>query len=162
MVIKNLRGICIILLTLFLAFMLNILPLPYWAIWLRPEWVVLVMLYWVIALPHRFGIGWAWLIGLLFDALNGTLLGEHALAFALIAYCAIKIHRQLRVFPLWQQAMVIFILLLVYEIFTLLIQVMLADISRVWWFWPPALTSMLLWPWLFILLRDCRRRFKID
>ena len=72
----RLTGLFWISLSIIIALMLTILPLPLWAAWFRPEWLVLVAIYWSIALPHRFNIGVAWLLGLLLDALSGTILGD--------------------------------------------------------------------------------------
>ena len=148
--------------TLIFGLSLSILPLPNWAVWLQPEWMVLILLYWVIALPHRIGLSIAWFLGLLLDALNGSVLGAHAFALVLLSYFMIKMHRQMRVFPLVQQAIVIFFIIFSYELILLFISIMLEGVTYVPWFWVPAVMSMLLWPWLFILLRDCRHCFSIE
>lgn len=155
------QSIIIIGFSILLAMMLSILPLPEWAIWLRPQWVMLVIIYWCLALPERISIGVAWLIGLLLDVLLGTLLGQHAIALAVVAYIVVKFHPRIRLYPLWQQTLLIFILLLVYLSIIFWVQGLLGVLPSTWEFWLTALTSSLLWPWVFIILRDLRRRFNV-
>ena len=87
------RGYLIIFLSFFLALVLTILPVPQWVMVFYPQWLLLVLLYWIIALPHRIGLVVAWCLGILLDGLYGTVLGEHALAFTVIAYIAEKLYR---------------------------------------------------------------------
>lgn len=159
---SDLKTTLVIGFTFIVGLALSILPLPNWAVWLQPEWVVLILFYWMIALPHRIGLSAALFLGLLLDALNGSALGAHAFVLILLSYFMIKMHRQLRVFPLLQQAIVIMFMIFSYELILLFISMMLEGVIYVTWFWVPSITSMLLWPWLFILLRDCRHRFAVD
>lgn len=154
-------GIFVILASFVIAFMLTILPLPSWAAWLRPEWVVLTLLYWVIALPHRIGLGIAWLLGLFLDALQHTLLGEHALAMVVITFIALKIHRQFRFFPLWQQAFSIMLLLAIYQFLRFWIQGIIGQLGEGWLYWLPVVTSGLLWPLVPYLLRENRQQLRL-
>jgi rod shape-determining protein MreD len=79
------QGIWVIVLTFFIAYLLAIVPVPEWAMSYRPEWVPLVLIYWVMALPYRVGIGSAWIAGLVLDILEGSILGLNALALVIIA-----------------------------------------------------------------------------
>ena len=99
-------------LTLFVAFMLTIMPLPEWAIEFRPDWVTLVLVYWAMALPARVGVTIAWFAGLMLDVSHGAILGQHALGLMLVIYIVHIQHQRLRVVSLVQQAIVIFFLLL--------------------------------------------------
>lgn len=155
------KGILLIVSSFLLALLMSILPLPNWLELLWPAWMALILIYWVIALPHRISLGIAWLLGLLLDGLYGTLLGEHALAFAVIAYIADHFHRQIRMFPILQQAVSVFCLIMIYQVLLAWIQGMLGEFENVYFFWASALTSMLLWPWLSILLRNLRQRLFI-
>jgi len=157
-----LRGYIIITISFLLAILLSIFPLPDWLAVFRPPWVALVLVYWAIALPSRIGLGIAWASGLLLDGLNDTVLGEHALALVVVAYLAHKSYLQIRMFPLSQQALSIMVFILIYQILLLLIQSILGQLTNSHWFWAPAVTSLLVWPMLFILLRGCRRQFSIN
>jgi rod shape-determining protein MreD len=155
------RGTWAITASLFCAVVLTILPLPDWASWARPLWVLLVLIYWVLALDNRVGVGVAWLLGILQDILGGTLFGEHALAMAIVIYIVAKLQRQIRVAPLMQQALIIFALSAIYLAIIYLLLGLTHRLPASIMFWWPVLTSALIWPWLFIILRDCRRRFRV-
>ena len=158
---KHHHGGWVIVLSLIVAFMLTAMPLPEWAINWRPAWVPIVMIYWCMALPDRVGIGISWMLGLLLDVQQGTVLGQNALAMAVIAYITIKSYQRLRVFPLYQQAMLVFIYIIIFQVIVLWIKVMMGIPPQTWTFWLPAFTSMVLWPWLFIVLRDVRRKYRV-
>lgn len=156
------RRIFIITFTLCLAMMLTILPLPNWSIWLRPQWVLLVVIYWCLAVPERISVGVAWCIGLLLDVLQGTLLGQHALALAVVAYFTVKFHPRIRLFPIWQKTVIVFFLSLIYMGLLYWVQGVMGVLPSAWEFWIPAVTSAILWPWVFIILRDLRRKFNVS
>lgn len=154
-------GGAIILFSFIVAFMLTAMPLPAWALNWRPAWVTLVLIYWCLALPHRVSIGVAWVSGLFLDVQQGTVFGQHALALTIIAYIISTQHQRIRVFPLTQQALLVGILLLLSQLLALWIRTMMGFTPQHWTYWMPALTSMLIWPWLFIILRDSRRKFHV-
>ncbi len=154
----TLQNLVIIVFSLLLALIVNILPLPNWLQMIWPQWLLLLLIYWVITVPYRVNIGIAWLLGLMLDGFYNTLLGEHALAFSVVAYLAYRFHRQILMFPVLQQAMCVFFLVLIYQALLVWIQGILGLLNNVYFFWLSALTSMLLWPWLFILLRGYRQR----
>ena len=93
-------------LSLLVAFILTAVPLPDWMEVWRPEWVVVTMVYWCLAMPERVGVFVAWGVGLLLDVLQGSILGQHALGLATVAYLAVLYHQRIRVFPLVQQSLV--------------------------------------------------------
>jgi rod shape-determining protein MreD len=151
----------VLALTFIVALMLATMPLPAWASLWRPVWVAMVLVYWCIALPNRVGIATGWFVGLLVDVLTSALLGQNALGLALVAYFALKLHQRIRVYPLGQQAVVVGILLIGYLALMQLVTT-LVHASTGYGFWLPAVTSMLLWPWLFVILRDVRRRANVS
>jgi rod shape-determining protein MreD len=153
--------IAVIGLTLCVALMLTILPLPSWATWFRPLWVMLVIIYWCLALPEQISIGVAWAIGLLLDILQGTLLGQNALALTVVAYFVVKFHPRIRLYPLWQKTLIVFFLSVIYLALLFWVQGLMGILPNSWEFWSPAMTSSLLWPWVFIILRDFRRKFHV-
>lgn len=155
------RGGWVIVASLLFAFWLSVLPLPEWARWARPEWVALVLIYWVIALPQRIGVGVAWLTGLGLDLVEGAPLGENALALAVIAYLALILYQRMRMYAAWQQAGVVFVLVGINQLLCHWVQTMTAKAMPTLMFLFPALVSALLWPSVFLLLRFLRRRFKV-
>ena len=154
-------GIWAIVVTFLAAFMLTILPLPEWALPWRPAWVALVLGYWCLALPQTIGVLSGWVIGLLLDVVHGSLFGQHALGLAFVAYFFVLNHRQIRVFPLLRQAMVVGSLIFAYTLYSLLIYNFLGSKPYGYYYLASALTSAFLWPWIFIILRDLRRKFNL-
>ena len=86
------NGVWVIVLSFFLAYLLAIVPFPEWAMNYRPEWVPMVLIYWVMALPYRVGIGSAWCAGLILDILKGSVLGLNAIGLVIVAYVLSLIH----------------------------------------------------------------------
>jgi rod shape-determining protein MreD len=122
----------------------------------NPDWIVLVLIYWAIALPERFGVFAAWSVGLLADVLTGRLLGQYALIYALIVYFSIKEHRRLRQFPLIQQCVFVFFCLLGSQSIIFGTESMQAGNRLSLEFWYPVLTGTLMWPLVFSVLRYIR------
>lgn len=147
--------------TLVTALMMVIFPLPHWAEVYRPEWVTMVLIYWCMALPQRVGVGIGWLLGLLEDVLRGALLGQYALTLALVAYLTLVLHQRLRIYPLWQQSLVVLMLVALELMLVLWVQGIIGRPPGSWAYWLPAITSALLWPWMFVILRDIRRQFRV-
>lgn len=150
------------MISFFTGFILTIIKLPTWADYLRPAWLPLILCYWVLAVPHHIGITTAWLSGLILDALNNTLLGEHAFGMIITAYLVLKLHRQIRVFPVWQQALTIMLLIALYQFTLFWIQGIIGQPTGGGLFWVPAATSMVFWPIIVSLHRSWRQRFRID
>src|SRR5579862_7551292 len=97
------RSRFILPLTLTLALIFSLLPLPVWMIWYRPAWVLMVLMYWALTRPYQVNVGTAWLCGILLDLLSGTLLGEHAVALTIVIYLVVRMHIRLRIAPMLQQ-----------------------------------------------------------
>ncbi len=153
------RGYGVILTTLLLALVLSVLPMPAEMAFYRPHWVALALIYWCMALPEKVGVGFAFLCGLLLDILTGTLLGQHAFGLSLVAYLTLKSYRRVRVFPLWQQAIFVAVLLLLERVLFFWVNGALGLPTSSPAAWTTPLIGGLLWPWTFIILRDLRRRF---
>jgi rod shape-determining protein MreD len=147
--------------TFAVALILSLIPVPHWADHFRPDWAGLVLIYWCIALPNRVGVGTGFLVGLVQDVLYGSLLGQHALAKAVMAFLAVRLHLRVRVFPAWQQALVAMVLLLVGQLFVIWVRAIIGKPAAGFGFWTPSVVGMLIWPWLFIILRDIRRRGQV-
>jgi rod shape-determining protein MreD len=152
----------IIYLTLLVGYLLAITPLPEWLQSYRPQWVALILIYWCMALPERVGVGVGFSAGLLFDVLSGTLLGQHALGYSVIAYLALKLHLRVRVLPLRQQVFTVFVLLLVERLLALWSTGAAGYPTPSLWYWITPIISMLLWPWVYLTLRKVRRRFHVN
>ena len=149
-----------ILFSFILALLLTSVPLPAALEAWRPSWVAMTLIFWCIVLPDRVGIGAAWVLGILLDVQTGALLGQNALGLTIIAYLTLRLHKQIQVFPLLQQSVVICFYLLLLEFFTLWIRGITGVPPQHWSFWAPALSSMLLWPLFFYTMNAVRHKYK--
>jgi len=156
-IIDKPQGGFIIVMSVILAMIFMLMPLPEGLRYFRPEWVLLTLMYWAMALPRRVGVGYAWLVGLFMDVLLGGTLGILAFAYALVIYLILHFHLQLRQFPLWQQALSLMSLILLVHVVTV---VMTTKITG-WHAWLPAIISTVLWPIIYIFLRGVRRTFHV-
>lgn len=147
--------------TLAVALVLTFLPMPDWTAWLRPAWVLMVLSYWAMTTPDRVGVGAAWFTGLVVDLLNGTLLGEHALGFTIVIYIIARMHIRLQMYPLLQQGLCIFFFTLTYQFILYCVQGFIGELPGSHLYWLSSVTSMLLWPWLYILMQDYRKWFRV-
>lgn len=147
--------------TYFAGLAFAILPLPTMLNAFRPDWMILIIFYWVLALPHRVSIGHAFILGIIFDLLLGSTLGMHALLFSLLAYIVITNYQLFRYFTLVQTTLLVGLFSLLSKLALYLMASSLQDIIlHKSYFWS-VFTSMLLWPWFFLFLRFIRRRFKV-
>ena len=144
--------------TFIVAMMLMLIPLPDWARPFRPEWLALALIYWSMTLPKNVGIEIAWLLGLCMDVIQGALLGQYALGFAITGYIAIRFHQRVCNYPLHQQAMFVGMILLPYMGISLWVLGILGEYPRFWLYWAPVVTSALVWPWLYMLLHALNRK----
>lgn len=152
MPLNNYIGFFRILFTLVLAMCLRIAPLEGdWAL-LNPDWVLLALIYWALNLPDRVGIFHAWIFGLLTDVLLGRLLGQYALAYSLIIYICLKLHKRLRQFPFLQQGLFIFFCLLLSQLLLFFIKNLQHPAQLQASFWLPVITGTLAWPLVYGLL----------
>jgi len=140
-------------LTLAAALFGNLLPLSEAALALRPDFLALTLLYWCIQAPRYVGVGVAWTMGLLMDVGNGTLFGQHALAYTVLAYAAEYFRRRVLRFPLWQQAVQVAALLALCAALVLFVRVFGGASPPRLTYFAPALVGALLWPVLSVLLQ---------
>lgn len=155
-------GTWVVAVSLLVAVTLTAVPLPEWAVIWRPAWVALVLCYWCLALPSRIGVGTGFCCGIVLDVLSGTLLGQHALGLSVVAFVAHQSHLRLRVLSPWHQALSVFPIVGVYHFLVLWTSGVRGLPVDGWAYLTAPVTSMLLWPWVFIVLRDARRKFSVS
>jgi len=145
------------ILSLIVALMLAIIPLPGWIeIW-RPDWAALTLIFWSLALPRRISLGSAWITGLALDTLRGALLGQHAIGLTVISYFTVKFHLRLRVFPQGQQSMTVAMLIGVYHFILFWIDGVAGQTEMSVGRFAPVLSSALIWPLWAKLLANTQR-----
>jgi len=103
------------ILTALTALFFNVLPLPPMLDALRPPFLVLAVLYWSIAAPRAGGITLGFVAGFAIDVFEGAVLGQHALALSLITYLAVREHQKIRSKPAFQQSLIVFAALGIFE-----------------------------------------------
>lgn len=145
-----------IALTLALAFLLNLLP---WGRWVAvPDFVALVLVFWNIHHPRRVGIGVAFLLGIAMDVHEAAVLGQHALAYTLLSYGAISLHRRVLWFTVGTQALHMLPLFLVAQLVSLLVRIAVGDPFPGVLYFLESLSQALLWPIATALLLAPQRR----
>ncbi len=152
----------IIAITLLLALMLQIMPMPISLHQYRPDWVFMALAYWTLALPNRVNVGMAFINGLVLDVLLGTTLGIHSLALSASVFVLAANYQRLRNYSVWQQAFIIGTLSAFYHLLVFWLQHLLTDIYFLFTYLWPVLTTMALWPWVFMLLRKLRRQMLVN
>lgn len=145
-----------IILTIALAMCLRIAPWHGALAVFNPDWVLLTLIYWSLAVPERVGIFHAWTFGLLTDVLTGRLLGQYALAYSMVIYICLKLHKRLRQFPLIQQGLFIFFCLLLSQLLLFLIKNIQHPAQLHASFWLPVFTGTASWPLVYTVLRFVR------
>lgn len=143
--------------TLVLALLLNLLPLGGTALMLRPDFLAVVLLYWCIQAPRYVGVGIAWFMGLLMDVGDATVFGQHALAYAFLAYAAEYFRRRVLRFPLWQQAAQVAVLLVLCAALVVLVRTVGGSPLPPWTYFVAALSGAALWPIVSVLLQMPQR-----
>lgn len=156
------RQRAIIIATFAIGILLTLVPLPRAASVLRPDWVALILVYWCLAIPDRIGVGSAWVLGLLLDGFYGSLLGEQAFAKALLAFLTLRFTLRLRVFPRWQQSLAVGILIAFSDLWILMVKSLVHGTAPIWSDTAPMIANVIVWPFLFTVLREVRRRAKIS
>ena len=137
-------------LLLTIAAALTIIPLPESLRPYRPHWMLLALFYLGTYLPAQTGIIRSWLLGILIDAISGSLLGIHAITYAFTSYITLQFHLRLRLYAMVQQMLVITLLLCVNLTIEFLIRSATEGMPDTTLFWAPILTTPLLWPLFFI------------
>ena len=151
----------IIYFAFFLGLIGAIYPLPLSLNAFRPDWMVLIIFYWVLALPHRVSVMHGFVLGILMDLLLGSTLGMHAMLFSSLA-CFVTIgYQRIRYFTLVQTTLLAGFFVLVTKLSLYWLASSLQEIVlHKYYFWS-VFTSMLVWPWFFLFMRYIRKHFKV-
>ena len=150
----------IILVTLVIALALTIITFVFGEY--SPDWLYLVVIYWILAVPNSIGLTTSWFIGLLTDVAFGTILGSNALTFVLIAFMITKTYKFVRYLTVYQQSIIIFLLLFLKQTILMWIDGMIRmeEIVLSAYYWS-VLISSLVWPLVYFVLRYIRRKYDV-
>ena len=143
-------------LTLLLAFALNLVPLGRTP--LMPDFVALVLVFWNVHQSRRVGVGLAFAFGLMMDVHDGAVLGQHALAYTLLSFFAITIHRRLLWFTVPSQALQILPLFFAAHAVSLVVRMVVGGMFPGWQVLLAPVFEALLWPIVTWLLLAPQRR----
>jgi len=148
-------------LTTMLALLFNVFP---WRdVTGLPDMVALVIAFWCVHQPRRMGVGAAWLLGLVMDAANGALLGQHAFAYSVLAFAAVQLNRRILWFGLWPQALHVFLLLLGTQLLMLVVRMYAGGAFPGFAWFVGSAIGALLWPAAtFLLLAPQRQPETVD
>ena len=148
----------LIVVSLLIALILSIIGMPDTTEHLRPQWVLLTLIFWTLNAPEKTGIATAWFMGLLIDSMTGVLLGSHALGMSLAIFIVMNVYQRLRIFPIWQQAGMVFLLLLIERLIHFWILGISKGTSPGMEFWLSPVVGLFIWPWLSIILTELMHR----
>ncbi len=138
--------------SLTLSLILMVTPMPQQWQWLRPEWLTLMLIYWVLREPDKVGVLTAWSFGFVMDIMGEVLLGQYALAMAIVVYLTHRFRNRMRFFLFWQELFVILILIGIGQLILIIIEWLIGHPPRTLLYWSSTVLSVLLWP---LLIASC-------
>ena len=149
----------LILLTILLSLFVSLitLPLGYYS----PEWILLVLIYWAIAIPSINKLFLAFLIGFLVDIVLGQVLGISSLFYVILIYIVLRLYNSLRYMTIAQQSFVIFFLIIIKQHLLIWSYIIIDKTVEYQAILIGSFMNALLWPLIFFALRYVRRKFNI-
>jgi rod shape-determining protein MreD len=158
MAVQRPERVWVIWLSFVVGLLLSVMPMPEFMQIGRPLWIALLLTYWALYLPHRVGMVTAWGLGLACDVLFGNVLGQNALVLVLVVFLVQTLHRRLRMFPLWQQSLVLLVVFGLAQLVQLWLGALTGNRMPTLLLVLPALVSALLWPWFSGVMRALHGR----
>ena len=148
----------VVWLSFLLALCLQVMPLADgWQVY-RPEWIGLILVYWCMRAPSRVGVFHGFVISILMDLIEGSLLGQHAVILSLLAFLCALVYPRFRTYSLVQQSVLVLVLLGIVQLMEQWLRTLTGDFSIHLSFLIPSMISALLWPWLATMLVALERR----
>jgi rod shape-determining protein MreD len=142
------------------ALLLDMLQSMAWlgnAAW-TPDWLALVLVFWAIHQPLKVGVGMAFVLGLLTDVHQTSLLGQHALAYTVQGFLATMIHRRILWFDVPSQALQVLPVFMTAQVLELTVRVTAGGLFPGWTVFLAPVIQALLWPVVSVVLLAPQRR----
>ncbi|MGH1371414.1 MAG: rod shape-determining protein MreD [Cellvibrionaceae bacterium] len=151
----------VILLTFLVALILAIFPVGSASGWLRPEFVPVLVIYWVMVMPQQSSIFLLWCLGCVLDLLEGVALGQHAMALMVVAYVCLLSYQRMRNYTLWHQTFFVFVIIGLHQLIDNWVHSLQGNAAQSLVFLLPAFTSALMWPIIWLLLERLRLSYRV-
>jgi len=135
-----------IILSLIIAFALTILPMHAEWVLYRPEWLALTFIHWGLVSPNKSNLFLAWFVGLMIDAVYGSVIGQHALGFTIVLFLTLRMRSRLLLDSFFQQLFLLCLVLGTYLLINLWILGITGNSPSGWGYWITVLTSLIAWP----------------
>jgi len=148
--------------TFVLALFLTVFPVGAALSWLRPEFITLLVIYWVLVMPLQLSLLRLWLLGCAVDLLVGSMLGQHALALMVVSYVCMLSYQRVRRYALWQQSAFVFLIVGLQQLVSNWVHSLSGSTPPSLVFLMPALASALVWPFLYLYLNRLRLRLRVS
>jgi rod shape-determining protein MreD len=142
-----------IIITFIGALLINLLPWSGWWLAVKPDFVALVVLYWCIQQPRKVGFASAWVVGLMMDVADGSLFGQHALAYSVLAFAGIVLHRRVLMFTMRDQVLHVLVLLLLNDLMILAVRMLAGAGFPGFGYFIGSLSAAALWPAVSFLFK---------
>ena len=155
-------GYIVILISFIVALVLSVYPLPLSLRWWRPEFVLLLSIYWISVFPTTISLAFICSVGLFEDLLEGVPFGQHSLSLIIIAYICVLSYQRVRNFALWKESAWIFVLVGLAQLPDNWVQSMAGRPLSGLVFLAPAFTSALLWPVLRVVMDSASSHYRIN
>lgn len=149
----------VLAISIMVAGVLSLVDLPDWLFYFRPDWIALVLIFWVLVLPERLSVGYGLISGLFLDLILVKPLGLNAIGFVLLAYLVSYWSSQIRALTLWQQCLFLVVLLAACKLVIGIIAVLATDFVFTHFYWYSAFGNMVFWPLLYMILQEVKQAF---
>lgn len=156
------HGRIVIAVSFALALALAVFPIGRDNGWLRPEFVPMLVIYWVMVLPQQSSLLSIWLVGCVQDLLEGVALGQHAMALMVVAYVCLLSYQRMRNYTLWHQTFFVFVIVGLHQLVDNWVHSLHGSASQTLVFILPAFTSALLWPMAWLVLEKVRQYYRVS
>ena len=152
----------LVVVSVLLALLLDVYPLPLEYRLLRPQFTLLIVIYWIFILPQSASLLAVLILGILQDMIMGTPLGQHPLMLLPVTWLCLRSYRRVRHFSRWQEMLWVWILVSVALLVGYWVQGLAGVNFSGFDLLLPGLTSAMIWPLLALLLDALRRRYRIS